>query len=59
MIVASFLTKNGLLHWKKGAAWFWNTLVDANLAFNTMNWQWVACCGVDAAPYFRIVNPVT
>ena len=59
MIVASFLTKNGLLHWKKGALWFWDTLVDADLAQNTMNWQWVAGCGVDAAPYFRIFNPIT
>lgn len=59
MIVASFLTKNGLLHWKKGAKWFWDTLVDADLAQNTMNWQWVAGCGVDAAPYFRIFNPIT
>ena len=59
MIVASFLTKNGLLHWKKGAQWFWDTLVDADLAQNSMNWQWVAGCGVDAAPYFRIFNPVS
>ena len=59
MIVASFLTKNGLLHWKTGAKWFWDTLVDADLAQNTMNWQWVAGCGVDASPYFRIFNPVT
>jgi deoxyribodipyrimidine photo-lyase len=59
MIVASFLTKNGMLHWKKGAGWFWDTLVDADLAANSMNWQWVAGCGVDAAPYFRIFNPVT
>ena len=59
MIVASFLTKNGMLHWKKGALWFWDTLVDADLAQNSMNWQWVAGCGVDAAPYFRIFNPVT
>ncbi|TDY00921.1 cryptochrome/photolyase family protein [Thiohalophilus thiocyanatoxydans] len=59
MIVASFLTKNGMVHWKKGAEWFWDTLVDADLAANSMNWQWVAGCGVDAAPYFRIFNPVT
>lgn len=59
MIVASFLTKNGMIHWKKGAEWFWDTLVDADLAANSMNWQWVAGCGVDAAPYFRIFNPVT
>ncbi len=59
MIVASFLTKNGMQHWMKGAEWFWDTLVDADLAANSMNWQWVAGCGVDAAPYFRIFNPVT
>ncbi len=59
MVVASFLTKNGLLHWKTGAQWFWDTLVDADLAQNSMNWQWVAGCGVDAAPYFRIFNPIT
>jgi len=59
MVVASFLTKNGLIHWKQGALWFWDTLVDADLAQNSMNWQWVAGCGVDAAPYFRIFNPVT
>ncbi len=59
MIVASFLTKNGMVHWKEGAKWFWDTLVDADLAANSMNWQWVAGCGVDAAPYFRIFNPVT
>lgn len=59
MIVASFLTKNLLIPWQKGAVWFWNTLVDADLANNSMGWQWVAGCGVDAAPYFRIFNPVT
>ena len=58
MLVASFLTKNGLIHWTEGAKWFWDTLVDASLANNTMGWQWVAGCGVDAAPYFRIFNPV-
>lgn len=59
MIVASFLTKNALLPWQEGARWFWDNLVDADLASNTMGWQWVAGCGVDAAPYFRIFNPVT
>ncbi|MFO7603644.1 MAG: deoxyribodipyrimidine photo-lyase [Gammaproteobacteria bacterium] len=59
MLVASFLTKNALLHWHHGARWFWDTLVDADLAQNSMNWQWVAGCGVDAAPYFRIFNPVS
>lgn len=59
MIVASLLTKNANLHWQQGARWFWDTLVDADLAQNSMNWQWVAGSGVDAAPYFRIFNPVT
>lgn len=58
MIVASFLTKNLRAHWRHGAAWFWDTLVDADLANNTMGWQWVAGTGVDAAPYFRVFNPV-
>lgn len=58
MIVASFLTKNGLQPWQTGARWFWDTLVDADLASNSFNWQWVAGCGLDAAPYFRIFNPV-
>ena len=58
MIVASVLTKNGLVHWRDGAEWFWDTLVDANLANNAMGWQWVAGCGVDAAPYFRVFSPV-
>jgi deoxyribodipyrimidine photo-lyase len=59
MIVASFLTKNLRLHWHHGARWFWDTLVDADLANNTLGWQWVAGCGADAAPYFRIFNPVS
>jgi deoxyribodipyrimidine photo-lyase len=59
MIVASFLAKNLLQPWQDGAKWFWDTLVDADLANNTMNWQWVAGSGADAAPYFRIFNPVT
>ncbi len=58
MVVASFLTKNLLIPWQEGAAWFWDTLVDADLANNTLGWQWVAGCGADAAPYFRIFNPV-
>ncbi len=58
MIVASFLTKNLLIHWHEGAQWFWDTLVDADLASNSLGWQWVAGCGTDAAPYFRIFNPV-
>jgi deoxyribodipyrimidine photo-lyase len=59
MIVASFLTKNLGCHWRDGARWFWDTLIDADLANNSMGWQWVAGCGVDAAPYYRIFNPVT
>ena len=59
MIVASFLVKNLLQHWRHGAAWFWDTLVDADLANNSASWQWVAGSGADAAPYFRIFNPVT
>ncbi|MGB1254531.1 MAG: cryptochrome/photolyase family protein [Thiolinea sp.] len=58
MIVASLLTKNLLVPWQTGEQWFRNTLVDADLASNTMGWQWVAGCGADAAPYFRIFNPV-
>ena len=58
MIVASFLTKNLRIHWLEGARWFWNTLVDADLANNTLGWQWTAGCGADAAPYFRVFNPV-
>jgi deoxyribodipyrimidine photo-lyase len=58
MIVASFLTKHLQIHWREGAAWFWDTLVDADLANNTAGWQWVAGSGADAAPYFRIFNPV-
>lgn len=58
MIVASFLTKDLLLPWQQGAEWFWDTLLDADLAANSLNWQWTAGCGADAAPYFRIFNPV-
>ena len=59
MIVASFLTKHLLIHWIEGARWFWDTLVDANLANNTMGWQWSAGSGADAQPFFRIFNPIT
>lgn len=59
MIVASFLTKNLLIHWHAGRDWFWDCLIDADLANNSASWQWVAGCGVDAAPYFRIFNPIT
>ncbi len=58
MVVASFLVKNLLIPWQSGAAWFWDTLVDADLASNSASWQWVAGCGADAAPFFRIFNPV-
>lgn len=59
MIVASFLVKHLLQPWQNGAAWFWDTLVDADLASNTLGWQWTSGCGADAAPYFRIFNPMT
>lgn len=58
MIVGSFLTKDLLIPWQKGAEWFFERLVDADLANNSGNWQWVAGCGADAAPFFRIFNPV-
>ena len=58
MVVASFLVKHLLLSWSEGAKWFWDTLVDADLASNTQGWQWAAGCGADAAPYFRIFNPI-
>jgi deoxyribodipyrimidine photo-lyase len=57
MIAASFLVKDLLIPWQQGARWFWEQLVDADLANNTQGWQWVAGCGADAAPYFRIFNP--
>jgi deoxyribodipyrimidine photo-lyase len=59
MGVASFFTKHLLLDWRAGEAWFWDTLVDADPAQNIANWQWVAGSGADAAPYFRIFNPIT
>jgi len=58
MITSSFLCKNLLIHWREGEAWFRDTLVDADLANNTLGWQWVAGCGADAAPYYRIFNPL-
>lgn len=58
MIVASFLVKDLFISWQKGEEWFWDTLVDADLANNAASWQWVAGCGADAAPYFRIFNPI-
>lgn len=59
MIVGSLLVKHLLQPWQEGARWFWDTLVDADLPNNTMGWQWIAGCGADAAPYFRIFNPIT
>lgn len=59
MIVGSFLTKDLMISWYDGARWFWDTLVDADLAQNSLNWQWVAGCGADAQPFFRIFNPIT
>lgn len=58
MIVGSFLVKNLLIHWHKGEEWFWDCLFDADLASNSASWQWIAGCGADAAPYFRIFNPL-
>ena len=59
MVVASFLVKDLRISWLEGARWFWDTLVDADLAANTLGWQWAAGCGADAAPYFRIFNPTS
>lgn len=58
MVAASFLIKHLMIDWRRGAAWFWDTLVDADLANNSASWQWVAGSGADAAPYFRVFNPV-
>ncbi len=58
MVAASFLSKHLLTHWRQGEQWFWDTLVDADAASNPANWQWVAGSGADAAPYFRIFNPI-
>ena len=59
MIVGSFLVKHLRIHWREGETWFWDTLVDADLGHNSASWQWVAGSGADAAPYFRIFNPMT
>ncbi|MBJ88525.1 MAG: deoxyribodipyrimidine photolyase [Woeseia sp.] len=59
MIVGSFLVKNMLLHWHHGKDWFWDSLFDADLANNSASWQWIAGCGADSMPYFRIFNPIT
>ncbi|MQG35340.1 MAG: deoxyribodipyrimidine photo-lyase [SAR202 cluster bacterium] len=58
MIVGSFLVKNLLIHWHAGRDWFWERLVDADIANNSAGWQWIAGCGADAAPYFRVFNPI-
>jgi len=58
MVVASFLVKHLLIDWREGEQWFWDTLVDADAGSNPANWQWVAGSGADAAPYFRVFNPV-
>ena len=58
MVAASFLTKHCLTHWREGMDWFWDTLVDADIGNNTASWQWASGCGADAAPYFRIFNPI-
>lgn len=58
MVVASFLIKDLMIDWRQGAEWFWDTLLDADVGNNTMGWQWVAGCGPDAAPFFRIFNPI-
>jgi deoxyribodipyrimidine photo-lyase len=58
MVAASFLVKHLLVPWQQGARWFWDTLVDADLANNSVGWQWVAGSGADAAPYFRVFNPL-
>jgi deoxyribodipyrimidine photo-lyase len=59
MLVGSFLVKNLLVDWRQGERWFWDCLLDADLAANSASWQWVAGTGADAAPYFRIFNPMT
>ena len=59
MIVGSFLVKNLRLHWKHGAEWFYDKLLDADIASNSASWQWVAGTGIDSSPYFRIFNPIT
>jgi deoxyribodipyrimidine photo-lyase len=58
MIVGSFLVKHLMIDWRDGKEWFWDTLVDADIAANTASWQWIAGCGADAAPYFRVFNPI-
>jgi deoxyribodipyrimidine photo-lyase len=59
MLVASLLTKNLLIDWRLGETWFWDCLIDADIANNADNWQWIAGSGLDASPFFRIFNPVT
>ena len=59
MVVASFLCKHLLVNWRAGERWFWDSLMDADIANNASSWQWVAGSGADAAPYYRIFNPIT
>ena len=59
MITASFLVKQLLISWQAGTAFFWDTLVDADLASNSASWQWIAGCGIDSQPFFRVFNPVS
>ena len=59
LITASFLVKHLLIDWRDGEAWFWDTLVDADLPNNSMNWQWIAGTGIDSQPFFRVFNPVS
>lgn len=59
MIVASFLIKDLLIHWREGKGWFWDTLVDADLASNAASWQWIAGSGAHATPCFRVFDPIT
>ena len=59
MIAASFLVKHLLISWEAGENWFWDTLVDADLASNAASWQWIAGTGIDSQPFFRVFNPVT
>ena len=57
-VIGSFLIKNLLIHWHHGRDWFWNHLADADIANNSAGWQWIAGCGADAAPFFRVFNPI-
>ena len=58
MVVGSLLVKHFLQPWQAGESWFWDTLIDADVASNAMGWQWISGCGADASPYFRVFNPI-